>query len=110
MYEVCIYFYYRYVIAGRKAIVVAPGRELASQIFSVCERLTEGLGLRSAMVIGGANALRQVDRLKKVKPQVRQCFFFFFLYTDNRRRSRSREQVQYQHAKNSVGKLVICTL
>eukprot|EP00752_Nemacystus_decipiens_P001692 g1639.t2 len=53
-----------------QAVVVAPGRELASQIFSVCERLIEGSGLRSAMVIGGANALRQVERVKKVKPQI----------------------------------------
>lgn len=49
---------------------MAPGRELASQIFSVCEKLIHGTGLRSTMVIGGANALRQVDRFKKVKPQV----------------------------------------
>eukprot|EP00903_Cladosiphon_okamuranus_P009679 g9209.t1 len=53
-----------------QAIVVAPGRELASQIFSVCERLIEGSGLRSALIIGGANALRQVERVKKVKPQI----------------------------------------
>ncbi|CAM9543273.1 unnamed protein product, partial [Scytosiphon promiscuus] len=53
-----------------QAVVVAPGRELASQIFSVCERLIKGSGLRSAMIIGGANALRQVERVKKVKPQI----------------------------------------
>ncbi|CAN0186690.1 unnamed protein product, partial [Ectocarpus fasciculatus] len=53
-----------------QAIVVAPGRELASQIFSVCEKLIQGTGLRSTMVIGGANALRQVERFKKVKPQI----------------------------------------
>ncbi|CAM9637109.1 unnamed protein product, partial [Hapterophycus canaliculatus] len=53
-----------------QAVVVAPGRELASQIFSVCERLIQGSGLRSAMIIGGANALRQVERVKKVKPQI----------------------------------------
>lgn len=50
---------------------MAPGRELASQIFSVCEKLIQGLGLRTAMVIGGANALRQVEKVRKVKPQVR---------------------------------------
>lgn len=65
---------------------MAPGRELASQIFSVCEKLIQGTGLRSTMVIGGANALRQVERFKKVKPQVRMesrdwlngntCLFF----------------------------------
>ncbi|CAM9994755.1 unnamed protein product, partial [Ectocarpus sp. 4 AP-2014] len=53
-----------------QAVVVAPGRELASQIFSVCEKLIQGTGLRSTMVIGGANALRQVERIKKVKPQI----------------------------------------
>ena len=49
---------------------MAPGRELASQIFSVCEKLIAGLGLRSAMVIGGANVLRQVEKIKRLKPQV----------------------------------------
>lgn len=54
-----------------QAVVVAPGRELASQISSVCDTLIEGLGLRSAMVIGGANSQRQVEKVKKIKPQVR---------------------------------------
>ncbi|CAM9698358.1 unnamed protein product [Sphacelaria rigidula] len=56
---------------GVQAVVVAPGRELASQISSVCDKLIEGLGIRSAMIIGGANAQRQVEKVKKVKPQVR---------------------------------------
>lgn len=51
-------------------MVLAPGRELASQILSVCEKLLSGLGLRSTMVIGGASAVRQREKIKKVKPQV----------------------------------------
>ncbi|CAM9570343.1 unnamed protein product, partial [Choristocarpus tenellus] len=53
-----------------QAVIIAPGRELASQINSVCERLTEGMGLRTVMTIGGANPLRQIERIRKVKPQI----------------------------------------
>ncbi|CAM9357536.1 unnamed protein product [Phaeothamnion confervicola] len=50
-------------------LVVAPGRELAAQIEDVCGRLVEGTGLRSQKVFGGANVVRQIEKLKKDKPQ-----------------------------------------
>jgi superfamily II DNA/RNA helicase len=40
--------------------VIAPGRELGSQIYAVAEALTQGTGIRSQMLIGGANVNRQV--------------------------------------------------
>lgn len=51
--------------------MVAPGRELASQIASVLEKLLEGTGIRSSMAIGGANPMRQVEKIRRTKPQVR---------------------------------------
>lgn len=43
-----------------QAVVVAPGRELGSQIFAVAQQLMEGTGIRTQMLIGGANVNRQV--------------------------------------------------
>ncbi|CAM9358555.1 unnamed protein product [Chrysoparadoxa australica] len=53
-----------------QAVVVAPGRELGSQIFGVAQQLVENMGIRCQMVLGGANVNRQVERVKKLKPQV----------------------------------------
>jgi len=53
-----------------KAIVVAPGRELASQIVSVAATLFEGTGLTVAMAIGGTPYGRNVEKLRKKKPDL----------------------------------------
>lgn len=54
-----------------QALVLAPTHELASQIQQQVLRLTQnsGLPIRSLLLIGGANARRQLDKLKK-KPQL----------------------------------------
>ena len=51
-------------------VVIAPSRELAVQIAAVCSRLLEGSDLRCQALIGGANINRQLENLKKKKPQV----------------------------------------
>lgn len=53
-----------------KAIVVAPGRELASQIVSVAQDLFRGTGLTVALAIGGTPYGRNVESLRKKKPDV----------------------------------------
>jgi superfamily II DNA/RNA helicase len=51
-----------------QVVFLAPTRELAMQIYEVCQKFTENSGLNGASLIGGANMQRQLDKLKK-KPQ-----------------------------------------
>jgi hypothetical protein len=66
-----------------KAIVIAPGRELASQIVSVAQSLFVDTGLTVALAIGGTPYSRNVEKLRKMKPDVvvgvscRLCHFDF---------------------------------
>jgi len=53
-----------------KVLIIAPGRELASQTAAVCSRLLEGTDVRCQALIGGASVTRQLEALKKKKPQV----------------------------------------
>lgn len=53
-----------------KAIVIAPGRELASQIVSVAQTLFADTGLTVALAIGGTPYSRNVEKLRKMKPDV----------------------------------------
>ncbi len=53
-----------------QALVLAPGRELGSQIFGVCDLIARGSGARVQMMIGGASIKRQMDNMKKNKPHV----------------------------------------
>lgn len=53
-----------------KAIVIAPGRELASQIVSVAQSLLADTGLTVALAIGGTPYSRNVEKLRKMKPDV----------------------------------------
>ena len=53
-----------------QAIVLAPTQELAMQIYRVVEELIEGSGLIVDSFIGNANVKRQLEKLKKQKPQV----------------------------------------
>ncbi|KAK1740126.1 DEAD/DEAH-box-containing ATP-dependent RNA helicase [Skeletonema marinoi] len=53
-----------------KAIIVAPGRELASQIVSVGQNLFAGTDLTISLAIGGTPFARNVDNLRKRKPDI----------------------------------------
>jgi superfamily II DNA/RNA helicase len=53
-----------------KAVIVAPGRELASQIVSVAQDLFQGTGLTVALAIGGTSYARNVEMLRTKKPDV----------------------------------------
>ncbi|MDF2924962.1 MAG: box helicase [Paenibacillaceae bacterium] len=52
-----------------QAIVLVPTRELGAQIARVLEQVTEGLGITSQLLIGGAAIARQIDRLR-LHPQI----------------------------------------
>ena len=53
-----------------KALIVAPGRELASQIVSVAQQLFQETELTVGMVIGGTSYARNVEMLRTKKPDV----------------------------------------
>lgn len=53
-----------------QAVIVAPTRELAMQIAGECTRLSEGTGIVSLSLIGGANPTRQVEKLRRRSPNV----------------------------------------
>lgn len=55
-------------VKNAQVIFLAPTRELAMQIYEVCQKFTENSGISGASLIGGANMQRQLDKLKK-KPQ-----------------------------------------
>jgi superfamily II DNA/RNA helicase len=55
-------------VKNAQVIFLAPTRELAMQIYDVCQKFSENSGLSGASLIGGANMQRQLDKLKK-KPQ-----------------------------------------
>lgn len=52
-----------------QALILAPTKELAMQITTVANNLTEGTGMVTVPLIGDANIQRQMDNLKK-KPQL----------------------------------------
>ncbi|WP_438310966.1 DEAD/DEAH box helicase [Sporosarcina sp. FA9] len=47
-----------------QAVVVAPTRELATQLYNELTKMTEGTEIRSTLLIGGTDKERSVDRLK----------------------------------------------
>ena len=51
-------------------VVVAPGRELASQIVSVARDLLQGTGLSVMLAIGGTTFGRNLEQIRKKKPSV----------------------------------------
>ncbi|MFN7252355.1 MAG: DEAD/DEAH box helicase [Anaerobacillus sp.] len=53
-----------------QGIVLAPTHELAMQIFRVMEELVAGTSFNIDVFIGSANIKRQLDKLKKQKPQI----------------------------------------
>lgn len=48
-----------------KALIVVPTRELASQIDDDFKSFTRGMGLYSALIVGGANMQRQIMQLRR---------------------------------------------
>lgn len=55
---------------GFAVLVVAPGRELASQIVSVARELLQGTGLTTQLAIGGTTFSRNVEQMRKRKPNI----------------------------------------
>ena len=55
---------------GLAVIIIAPGRELASQIVSVARDLLQGTGLTVQLAIGGTTFKRNLEQLRKKKPSI----------------------------------------
>jgi superfamily II DNA/RNA helicase len=53
-----------------QAVILAPSRELVSQIAQVGEQLFKDTGVNIISIIGGANVRGQVTRLREDRPQV----------------------------------------
>ena len=53
-----------------QAIVMAPSRELVTQIGAVGDELFKGTGINVLSLIGGANVRNQIKRLREQKPQI----------------------------------------
>jgi superfamily II DNA/RNA helicase len=51
-------------------LIIAPTLELCTQIKSELDFLLEGNDIRSSLVIGSVNIERQIDNLRKVKPDI----------------------------------------
>jgi primosomal protein N' len=55
---------------GLTVIIVAPGRELASQIVSVARKLVEGTPYKVQLAIGGTTFGRNLEQIRKQKPNI----------------------------------------
>ncbi len=66
-----------------QAIVLASSRELVSQIGMVADKLFEGAGIISQTIIGGANVLNQIKKMKSDRPQVRMMMIIVELVLDS---------------------------
>lgn len=55
---------------GLAVLIVAPGRELASQIVSVARSLLENTPLRVQLAIGGTTFTRNLEQIRKKKPNI----------------------------------------
>lgn len=53
-----------------QALIVAPGRELASQIVSVARELLQGTDLKVLLSIGGTTLSNNVEQIRKRKPAI----------------------------------------
>jgi hypothetical protein len=51
-------------------LIIAPGRELASQITSVARSLIENTGLSVQLAIGGTTFTRNLEQIRKRKPNI----------------------------------------
>lgn len=55
---------------GVQVLIVAPGRELASQIVSVARELLEGTDIGVLLAIGGTTFSRNLEQIRKRKPSI----------------------------------------
>jgi primosomal protein N' len=55
---------------GLAILIIAPGRELASQIVSVTRELIEDTGLTVQLAIGGTTFSRNLEQIRKRKPNI----------------------------------------
>jgi len=55
---------------GLAVLIVAPGRELASQIVSVARELLQDTGLTAQLAIGGTTFSRNLEQIRKRKPNI----------------------------------------
>ncbi|KAL3931104.1 MAG: hypothetical protein SGBAC_011459 [Bacillariaceae sp.] len=55
---------------GLAIIIIAPGRELASQIASVTRELIQDTGLTVQLAIGGTTFSRNLEQIRKRKPNI----------------------------------------
>ena len=53
-----------------QALILCPSRELAFQTLRVAEAALAGSPLRAGGIVGGANPNRQLEKIKKERPQV----------------------------------------
>lgn len=53
-----------------QCIILAPSRELVTQIASVAEKLFADTGIRTVPIIGGANVRGQIDKIRDQRPQI----------------------------------------
>ncbi|MBE1553733.1 DEAD/DEAH box helicase [Sporosarcina limicola] len=51
-------------IDGLQAVISAPTRELATQLFNELTKMTEGTAIRSTLLIGGTDKQRSIGKLK----------------------------------------------
>ena len=56
--------------SGVKFLIIAPTLELCTQINSELEFLLEGTSLKSSLLIGSVNLDRQIETLKKTRPNI----------------------------------------
>mmetsp|Transcript_13864 Transcript_13864/g.28611 ORF Transcript_13864/g.28611 Transcript_13864/m.28611 type:complete len:537 (-) Transcript_13864:36-1646(-) len=55
---------------GLSVLIIAPGRELASQIVSVARDLLQDTGLKVQLAIGGTTFKRNLEQIRKKKPNI----------------------------------------
>jgi superfamily II DNA/RNA helicase len=58
------------LLSQRQVLIVAPGRELASQIVSVARDLLQGTDLTVQLAIGGTTYTRNLEAIRKRKPHI----------------------------------------
>ncbi len=70
-YLVPIFEKYREIQKTNQVIILVPTHELAMQVHAQVERLSKnsGIELKSAVIIGNVNIMRQIEKLKE-KPQI----------------------------------------
>ena len=55
---------------GPQLLIIAPSQELAAQLADVIRPWGKLLEIKTAAIIGGANVKRQIEKLRKDRPEV----------------------------------------